>query len=116
MNLKTNFICNTDGKGLWSKRRKAVTIHEIALTYTDSLKTHGELIAAFQTKEWDIERDGLIYTDNTWLSCFREHLKGMGFSSVAANDVDYSEQGMQGDNFVSMDVGETFLKEWHQRA
>jgi hypothetical protein len=31
---------------------------------------------------------------------------------VAGDDVDYSEQGMQGDNYVSFDVGAKFLKSW----
>ena len=31
---------------------------------------------------------------------------------LPGNDVDYSEQGMQGDDYVSCDVGEEFLKAW----
>jgi hypothetical protein len=35
----------------------------------------------------------------------------LGFSPDAILDVSYSEQGMQGDNYVSMDVGPQFLLE-----
>jgi len=27
-------------------------------------------------------------------------------------DIDYSEQGMQGDNYVSLDVGAAFISAW----
>jgi hypothetical protein len=35
----------------------------------------------------------------------------LGFSVQALADIDYSEAGMQGDNFVSMDVGGDFIRE-----
>ena len=31
-----------------------------------------------------------------------------------ATDVSYSEQGMQGDNYVSLDVGDQFIASWIQ--
>jgi hypothetical protein len=33
-----------------------------------------------------------------------------------AGDVSYSEQGMQGDNYVSCDVGERFINTFMQHA
>jgi hypothetical protein len=33
-----------------------------------------------------------------------------------ASDVDYSEQGMQGDNYVSLDVGECFINTFMQNV
>jgi hypothetical protein len=59
-----------------------------------------------------MEKSGLIYTDALWMNEFRQQLVKLGFSKKAAKDVSYSEQGMQSDYFVSMDVGEEFLKEW----
>jgi hypothetical protein len=35
----------------------------------------------------------------------------MGFSTDAILHVSYSEQGMQGGNYVSMDVGSDFIQE-----
>jgi hypothetical protein len=33
----------------------------------------------------------------------------LGFTSAEAEDVGYSEQGMQGRDYVSLDVGEEFI-------
>jgi hypothetical protein len=43
----------------------------------------------------------------------KELLTSMGFD---ASDVSYSEQGMQGDNYVSCDVGELFINTYMQHA
>ena len=41
------------------------------------------------------------------------HIKRMGWTRKKAfRMVDYSEQGMQGYDYVSMDVGKAFLDEW----
>jgi len=47
---------------------------------------------------------GLIYTDSAFLECVHTALIKAGISIEAAEDVCYSEQGMQGDNYVSMDA------------
>jgi hypothetical protein len=39
----------------------------------------------------------------------RAYLQTIGFSEAEANDVSYSEQGMQGDEYVSCDVGAVFI-------
>jgi hypothetical protein len=53
-----------------------------------------------------------LYEDQTWLKSFREQLvTKIGFSPAAAADVSFSEDGMQGDDYVSLDVGATFMKE-----
>jgi hypothetical protein len=38
-------------------------------------------------------------------------MRSLGFTRRACDDITYSEQGMQGYNYVSMDVGEDFLRE-----
>jgi hypothetical protein len=53
----------------------------------------------------------LIYTDPRWIGEFRALMRSLGFTSQACEDINYSEQGMQGDNYVSMDVGPPFLRE-----
>ena len=52
---------------------------------------------------------GLIYTDKLFLQELRAYLQTIGFSKAEANDVSYSEQGMQGDAYVSCDVGAAFI-------
>ena len=84
------------------------------LQYCNSEKDFGELCVYFATddftaNEWDVSVDGLIYTDKLFLQELRAYLQTIGFSESEANDVSYSEQGMQGDAYVSCDVGATFI-------
>jgi hypothetical protein len=39
----------------------------------------------------------------------RVYLQTVGFTEAEAKDVSYSEQGMQGDSYVSCDVGAVFI-------
>jgi hypothetical protein len=109
---QVNFVTRTDGKGLWSETAKTVRINRVALAYADDEGQFGELRAYFDPKEWDVDNDGLIYTDMMWkhsfLTCMENHF---GFSPDAILDVSYSEQGMQDYNYVSMDVGSQFILE-----
>ena len=110
---QVNFITKTDGKGFWSGKVKAVKINRVRLAYIDEdTGDFGELRAYFDPKEWDVDNDGLIYTDMMWKHSFLTCMENvLGFSPDATLDVSYSEQGMQGENYVSMDVGAQFLLE-----
>ena len=108
---KVNWQTHTGGNGLWSKEQKAVTILEVSLRNVNDEGDFGELCARFDTKTWNCDADGLIYTDNIWLDEFRALMRSLGFTRAAVNDISFSEQGMQGYNFVSMDVGENFMRE-----
>ena len=111
--MKEIFI--TDGSGYWSQDSKSVIVTKIAISYIDEgsieVSTFGELRAYFDAKTWTTYEDGLIYTDSRWIREFRIFLKQSGFSNKAVNDVNYSEQGMQGNSYVSMDIGKHFLSE-----
>lgn len=111
--MKISASLPTNGRGLWSDRKKSVRIHTMNLGYLDDDGDFGELRVYFTKKTWDIHRDGLVYTDPKWLTEFRRYLRSIGFSRNASYDVDYSEQGMQGRNYVSLDVGRTFLTRWN---
>ena len=100
-----------DVNGLWSNAAKAVTIVEVWLSSVNDEGDFGELCARFDTKTWNCDQDGLIYTDGIWINEFRALMRSLGFTRNAVNDISYSEQGMQGYNYVSMDVGEDFLRE-----
>lgn len=104
-------ICKTNGRGYWSGVTKDVPIQRIELAWYNDRMDFGELQVYFDPKDWDITRDGLIYTDPQWESDFKELLKKIGFSQEAANDVNYSEQGMQNVKYVSLDVGLPFIRE-----
>jgi hypothetical protein len=106
-----NFRTRTNGTGYWSPKQKFVTINRIELAYVDDEEQFGELRAYFDPAEWDIDNDGLIYSDMGWKASFLTCLETMGFSTDAILHVSYSEQGMQGGNYVSMDVGSDFIQE-----
>ena len=108
---QVNWQTHTAGDGLWSKREATVRVTEVWLNYVNDEGDFGELCACFDTRDWDDNKDGLIYTDKHWIGEFRALMKTMGFSPVAVDDIDYSEAGMQGADYVSMDVGEDFLRE-----
>ena len=107
-----NFVTKTNGRGYWSTTAKTVRIDRVALAYVDEENTFGELRAYFDPEEWDVDAYGLIYTDMMWKHSFLTCMENvLGFSPDATLDVSYSEQGMQGHNYVSMDVGKQFILE-----
>lgn len=104
-----NVACSTGGDGCWSREKKKVILPNMELVvYDDNL--FGELRVYFDTSTWNIESDGLIYTDRTFMNEFRSILENIGFSKQNVACVDYSEQGMQGDDYISLDAGENFVK------
>jgi len=108
---QVNWQTHTSGKGLWSTEKKTVTILEIDLRYVNDEGDFGELCARFDTKTWNCDADGLIYTDKMWINEFRSLMRSLGFTRAAVNDINFSEQGMQEYNYVSMDVGADFMRE-----
>ena len=106
-------ILNTIGDGYWSEAAKAVEIVDLRLgRYISDDLDFGELCVVFDTNTWDVRKDGLIYTDSLFLKELREFLDAHGLDG---SDVEYSEQGMQGDDYVSLDVTENFLKSWSKK-
>jgi hypothetical protein len=101
---------NTNGKGYWSRAVKAVRITDLRLGYVSDEKDFGELCVYFNTEDWDVNVDGLIYTDKQFLKELNAFLVAQGLCAA-----EYSEQGMQGDNYVSLDVGAKFLQAWEAK-
>ncbi len=111
--LKVNATLQTAGDGYWSRKQTAVEITALSLAYTNDELDFGELRVRFNAKTWDVNKDGLIYTDSLFLEELCALLTQLGFD---ASDVSYSEQGMQGDTYVSLDVGECFINTFMQNA
>ena len=104
---------NTSGDGYWSKVAKPVQITDMRLGYVNDEGDFGELRVYFDTKTWDVRKDSLIYTDRGFMTDLRNFLALQGLNNL---DVDYSEQGMQGDNYVSCDiVSAKFLQAWDSK-
>lgn len=106
-------IFNTSGDGYWTSVINAqVEITDIqVVNICDDLK-FAELRVFFDPKTWDVETHGLIYTDSLFLKQLKKFLNSHGLAGV---DVSYSEQGMQGDDYVSLDIGEVFLRTWGKK-
>jgi N-dimethylarginine dimethylaminohydrolase len=110
---KMTATLNTNGRGYWSSTAKAVEITGLQLNYVNDEGFFGELCVHFNTSTWDVDKDGLIYTDKQFMTELKELLTAHGYD---ASDVSYSEQGMQGLNYVSCDVGECFINTFMQNA
>lgn len=104
----TKVIFNTAGDGYWSNVSKPVEIVDMRINYVNDEQDFGELCVYFNTDTWNVNTDGLIYTD----SQFKIDLMGFIKQHGLAVDLSYSEQGMQGDDYVSLDVGADFLASW----
>ena len=100
---------STSGTGLWSTKAGRVFVTRLDLQYITAEQDFGELCVYFDTDMWDTSVDGLVYTDPLFLYDLRAYLQTLGFSREQAYDVDYSEQGMQSDTYVSCDVGAKFI-------
>ena len=103
-------VFNTAGDGYWSRTAKAVEITDMRLTWVGEDKDFGELLVFFNTADWDVNKDGLIYTDSEFLHDLNAFLVEQGLCPVT-----YSEQGMQGDDYVSLDVEDEFIALWERK-
>lgn len=113
--MKKIGVCCTDGSGIWTSVRASVRLVGLDIAYLDDdslvASTFGELRAYYPPEDWDWDNDGLIYTDKGWMADLRKLLMNRGFSQLAVESIEYSEQGMQGRDYVSMDVGDPFIIE-----
>ena len=109
---KVKFVTRTNGNGYWSDKAKTVRVNRVELAHISDNDDFGDLRVYFNTQDWNVESDGLIYSDMGWKHSFLTCMeKTFGFSPDALLDVSYTEQGMQGTDYVSLDVGQTFLNE-----
>lgn len=109
---KVSAVLSTSGDGYWSNTAKSVKITALELAYVNDESDFGELRVYFDTKTWDTQKHGLIYTDGGFIQDLETFLIDKG---LAGDDVCYSEQGMQGDNYVSLDVGAEFVASWIEK-
>lgn len=103
---------NTNGTGYWSNVAKTVEIVDMYVCCIGEDKDFGELRVVFNTDTWDVNADGLVYTDKQFMAEMCAFLDAHG---LAGADVDYSEQGMQGDDYVSCDIGAKFIATWEAK-
>ena len=104
--LVINKSLKTSGNGFWSSAVKSVKVTGLDLSYVSDEGEYGELRVYFDTTSWNVDKDGLIYTDKQFI----KEVKKLLAEQHLGTDVSYSEQGMQGDTFVSLDCGSEFIK------
>lgn len=120
--MKVLINTNTNGKGKWSEEERLITIIKLgigysSLTYYPEDPFRGELRAYFDNSgftlgSWNVPGHGLIYTDRLWMKEFKAGLRQLGLSIKAVQNVSYNEKDLQGENYVSMDIGPNFYKSW----
>lgn len=113
-------VAKTAGNGYWSRDIRKVIHSKAELCLWDNQLDDYvnlnipikfcEMRVYFPKKNWDVTKHGLIYTDPQWIKDFRASLVLLGFSANSVRNVDYTEQGMQGDNYVSLYVNSAFIK------
>ena len=134
--IKKPIVCKTDGKGLWSRDARTITIRRIEIDYISpemdftnwGVTTDGAYVVTdsewpprrpswlyvtfrvyFTKKDWNIHKHGFIYTDNSFIRDLRKQMNALPmfrgvFTTRGDAAVDYTEQGMQGENYVSVAV------------
>ena len=111
---RAKMILHTDGKGLWSDEARKVFVTGLRVYGYGQETMHGfgGLRVYFNPSKCNIHEHRLIYTDDRFIEELRDRLHARG---LPYHDVNYSEQGMQGDDYVSCAVGEDFMKAWGKR-
>jgi hypothetical protein len=110
--MADSVVFETNGCGLWTDRAAKIHITDMRLGYCNEEQNFGELRVYFDTKGWECEKHGLIYTDPLWIENLRTFLID---HKLCGQDIEYSEAGMQGHDYVSLDVGEKFLRSWSNK-
>ena len=101
MLLNLNTVLHTSGTGYWSTAQRAVPVTGMELSVW-------ELRVSFCTDTWNTHSLGLIYSDPQFKRELAEYLAEQGITA----EFGYSEQGMQGTDYVSFDVSEEFVSQY----
>ena len=108
LDFECDWQLDTDGNGHWSDKAKGTKVTRIQIL-GHPREHHGSMFVYFDKSTWNVDEDGLIYTDPQWLEELRTELLKMGFLREDVMDMDYSEQGRQTDEYVDLDVGKGFM-------
>lgn len=111
------FVNKTDGTGFYSSLEKFVTCIGLDLKFVSETEIYLEVY--FDSETWNVEEDGLIYSDKNWLVECRNNLISLGFDSGIVKDVQYAPFRYQTEESVLLQVTPAFgdlfnkLKEEH---
>jgi hypothetical protein len=96
--IPVQWAIQTGGDGLWSSRSAIVEVTSLTIKWEGGNVV--EINVSFDPNTWNVEHYGLIYTDELFRKAFQDKL-----SELCGNNtiVDYTEQGMQGEDYISME-------------
>ncbi len=98
--MKTNIKIKTSGDGRWSSVSKSVTVTQIEFDPNDEFESFN---VHFDTKTWNVRKDGLIYMDAGFQAEITAYLYN-NWPGVDWSRLEYTEQGMQTASYVSMEL------------
>jgi hypothetical protein len=98
-------------KGLWHKTPGKLVNVTLYIENTAIFKRdqYTYINAYFNKNEWNTKKDGLIYTDGGAENDITTLLQLAGFKNY--KDIGYTEQGKQGENYISLSTGTKLSKE-----
>jgi hypothetical protein len=94
------------GLGLWGRNEDKIIqykIKKIEFAYEDKDDPEYVQINVYLDK-YDYKKYGLIYTDDTFERSFNFLVKHSKLGRYVRGSISYTEQGMQGKDFVSMEL------------
>lgn len=108
IHIPVEWTLHTSGDGYWSNVERAVRIKSISIGVHMDPEEYGscsDLQVYFYEDDWNCVEDGLIYTDKLFIEQLRTIMQfEFGLDYTIAEDIEYSEQGMQDDDYVSLDA------------
>ena len=100
-----NVCATVDRKtGLWYERKggPVVLMGDVGFINSNSNEYGGSLKFHLNKEEWNVDKEGLVYTDVQFEEEIALALKKAGFDNYKG--VCYSEAGMQCDDYVDFDI------------
>ena len=76
--IEATTVLRTAGDGYWSETAKDVDVTGFYVGYINEEADFGELCVYFNTDKWNVDNDGLIYTDSLFMQQLREWLTTLG--------------------------------------
>ena len=113
MKKSLKLTCRVTGDGYWGAGECTVTGQLRFKTYEPDDNTTGFAEARFYLDDWDADEQGLIYSDSLFIQDLQDGLNRLG---IAGRGIDYSESGMQGDDYVSMDASYELARDVRDRG
>lgn len=100
-----NFTCTTTNGLYHATKGKKIRIVGISVDYDENEPNEALVNVYFDKKTWDVEKDGYVYSDMGFLKELKASLIGQGLPKDATEKLTYTEAGMQGDNWISLEFG-----------